>query len=322
MTKHRRSGLPWLVAGLVTALLTVYSGPAVAADPVNTQDRAAVVASYQTQLQPLLGIPTGWDGSLQECRAGEPSAQSQDAVLSAVNYMRSLAALPEVTLNPDLSRKSQQAALIMAANDIISHDLARSLRCWTEAGYAGAKNGNLALGFGYGPGSLASTTGPRAVVNYMDDPGQGNGLVGHRRWLLYQSLAEIGNGDTDTSNSIYVLGDRRRNPARIWVPWPTSGYFPRELEPGGRWSISHPRADFRRAKVTVTTPQGKIEVRAYPVAAGFGDNTLSWDMDLPPAYASDPSADYPVTVKVTGIRMGGKKVTKEWTTTLIKAASD
>lgn len=320
-----RSGIrraPWLATGLVMALLWLQAVPANADEQINTGDRASVISSYQTRLEPLLGVPTGWNGNLKECRAGEPSAESQQAVLSAVNYVRALGGLPAVDLNAELSKKSQQAALIMAANEIITHDLPRRVQCWSQAGYDGARNGNLALGSGFAAGALATTTGPRAVLNYMVDPGSSNDLVGHRRWILYQSLAEIGNGDTDTSNSMYVTGSRLRNPARTWVPWPTAGFFPRELEPEGRWSLSHPKADFRRARVTVSTPQGPLRVRVAPVRSGFGDNTISWDMELPAGYAADPAADYPITVKVTGIRLGGKKIAKEWTTTLVKASAN
>lgn len=308
-------------AGIVISLMLV-AQPALADQPIDNADRASVVASYQQWLEPLLAVPTGWNGDLAQCRAGEPSAESQAAVLSAVNYMRALADLPAVSLSPQLSAKSQEAALIMAANDIITHDLPRSARCWSQAGYDGAKNGNLALGWGYAPGALAGTTGARAVVSYMEDAGAGNQIVGHRRWLMFQRLDRIGNGDTDTSNSIYTLTTPRRQGSSTWVPWPTAGYFPRELEPSGRWSLTYPKADFRRARVTVTTPQGKVRVKIAPIRNGYGDNTIVWDMDLPPAYADDPSADYPVTVTVSGIRMGSKRVTKEWTTTLVKAAAD
>jgi len=307
-----------LTASLTIALLA----PVAHADQrIDNADRASVISSYQQWLQPLLAVPTEWNGDLSACRAGQPSEQSQAAVLSAVNYMRALADLPPVRMSSELSGKSQEAALIMAANRDLSHQPPSSWLCWSKEGYDGANNGNLALGWGYGPGQLARTTGARAVVSYMEDPGPGNELVGHRRWLLFQALAEIGNGDTDTSNSIYTLGKSRRKAARSWVAWPTAGFFPAELEPAGRWSLTYPGADFSRAKVTVTTPEGEVPVDLAPVRNGYGDNTLSWDMRLPDAYLADPSADYPVTVKVTGIRLGRKKVTKEWTTTLVKAAA-
>ena len=307
--------------GVVVASLLAGQGVAAAEQTIDNQDRGSVISAYQSWLAPLLLVPTGWDGDLNECRAGKPSTQNQQAVRSAVNYMRAMAGLAPVSLNEELSGRSQQAALIMAANDIITHDLPKSARCWTEAGYLGAKNGNLALGYGYGPGQLATVTGARAVVSYMKDPGPGNGPVGHRRWLLFQKLTEIGNGDTDISNSIYIIGTKKRESAAQWVAWPTAGYFPRELEPDGRWSLTYPKADFRKAKVTVVTPQGEVAVDKSRLRNGYGDNSVSWDMQLPVEYSADPNADYPVTVVVSGIRVGGRTVTREWTTTLVKAGT-
>jgi len=309
------------VAGVFICALLATPAASAAEDSINTQDRAAVVEAYQGWLAPLLQIPTGWSGSLEECRAGSPTPENQQAVLSAVNYMRAMSGLKPVRMSEKLSKRSQDAALIMAANDIITHDLPQSARCWTKDGYLGAKNGNLALGYGWPPGSLATVTGARAVVSYMDDAGPGNGPVGHRRWLLLQTLAEIGSGDTDISNSIYVIGSDQQQSKPIWVPWPTAGYFPRELEPAGRWSLTYPKADFRKAKVMVLTPQGSIPVDQVRIRNGYGDNTISWDMQLPPEYTADDVSDYPVLVQVSDIRVGGKKVTKEWTTTLIKATS-
>jgi len=306
----------------VTLMVSAVMAPTASADDrIDGSDRASVVSAYQGWLEPLLAVPTGWNGDLGQCRAGEPSAQSQDAVLSAVNFMRAMGNLPAVTMNPQLSAKSQEAALIMAAGEIITHQVPRGATCWSKAGADGAENGNLALGIGYPAGALASTTGPRAVLSYMEDAGANNDLVGHRRWLMYQSLAEIGNGDTNSSNSIYVMGDRRRGISPTWVAWPTPGYFPRELEPSGRWSLTHPKADFRKAKVQVTTPEGPIPVNVASVRSGYGDNTISWDMNLPAGFSADPGADYPVTVQVSGIRMGKKQVTRTWTTTLVAAAA-
>lgn len=288
---------------------------------INTSDRASVITAYQTWLEPLLAVPTGWNGSIEGCQPGQPSQQNQDAVLSSINYMRAMAGLPAVSLNASMSAKSQAAALIMAANGFLSHTPPQSATCWTKDGYDGASHGNLALGWGYSPDQLTKSTGPRAIVGYMEDDGDGNQLVGHRRWLLSQSLVEVGNGDTSTSNSVYVFGGKTRAPVNAWVSWPTAGFFPRELEPMGRWSLSHPKADFSRAQITVTTDSGKVNTLKYKPVKGFGDNTISWDMNLPDAARQAGAPDYPVTVTVSGIRLGGKKVSKTWTTTFVTASA-
>lgn len=322
---------------VVAPLLATTSAVAAPAGDVQirTNDRESVIHSYRQNLEPLLDVPVGWTGSTKECRPGTTTKDSRQATLAAVNYVRSLAGLPSVTLNAGKSDKAQSAALIMAANGYLSHQPTRSASCWSQKGYDGASHGNLFLGWGYGAEDLSDATGPRAVVGYMDDPGDSNVLVGHRRWILYQQQKSIGTGDTDVSNALYVIGNDKRPSANKWVSWPTAGYFPKELEPDGRWSLSYPGADFSRAKVTASTPEGSVKVRQYPVANGYGDNTLSWDMSLPGAYApqdngwsdpfnestgaSGPLDDLPVTVKVSGIRVGGKPVTKTWTTTLVQA---
>lgn len=326
----RRTVTLGLVAGL---LMAVGSGQAVAAarpaaiGTIDTQSRASVVSTYRDWLEPLLSVPVGWTGSIDGCRAGRTSAANQRATLSAVNYMRALAGVPPVRLDPVRSRQSQQAALIMAANGYLTHTPSRDMKCWTKAGYAGASHGNLYLAWSSGgfdanePPSEA--TGARAVVGYLIDDGDNNSLAGHRRWLLYQQLTVIGSGDTSNSNSIYVLPRAYLPPkGSTWVSWPSAGYFPRELEPKGRWSLSYPGADFRRAKVTVMGPEGRIKARRQPVANGYGDNTLVWELRLPAGYSADPAADYAVSVRVTGIRLPSGDVTsRSWRTTFVAASA-
>ena len=312
-----------LLASLVAVSVHLPMGasPALAAD---AGDRAQVIADYQAVLEPLLSIPTGFTGNVAACDPGTISEQNAQATLAAVNYARGLARLSPVVLNQARSADAQASALIMAANEMLSHDPAKDARCWTKAGYDGASHGNLALGWSSGGGSVLQSTGPRAVLGYLADPGESNALAGHRRWLLWQGLTEIGTGDTDVSNTIVVIPEPFvSHRGKAWVSWPTAGAFPRELEPEGRWSLSYPGADFSRARVTMWDPSGRtIPVRKNPVANGFADNTLTWEASLPDGYRSAPDADYPVKVAVSGVRLpGGKAVSKRWTTTLVRASS-
>lgn len=71
--------------------------------------------------------------------------------------------------------QEQAAALIMAANSTPSHTRPNTLLCGTQAGYDGASTSNLALGTGL----------TDAIPLYMSDPGAGNQVVGHRRWVLH-----------------------------------------------------------------------------------------------------------------------------------------
>jgi hypothetical protein len=200
----------------------------------------------------------------------------------------------------------------MAANGWLNHHPPSTAACWTAEGYDGASHGNLS----------PARTGPRAVASYMTDPGANNGSAGHRRWLLYQQLWAIGSGDVAQNNSIYVLGPRLITGTTQWAPWPSAGFFPRELEPDGRWSLSYPGADFTRAAITVTTPDGPVNTVPPVVDDGAGDNTIVWDMALPHWLGNgnwDITTDYPVTVTVSGIVIDGKVVDHTYTTTLVRA---
>lgn len=304
----------------VAAVLPVASSPARASE---ASDRARTIAEYQSVLEPLLAIPTGFTGNVAACDPGTISEQNAQATLTAVNYMRSLAGLSPVVLNPARNADAQASALIMAANGSLSHEPARDARCWSKAGYEGASHGNLSLGWSDSGGAVWQSTGPRAVLGYLADPGESNAIAGHRRWLLWQGLTEIGTGDTDVSNTIVVIPEPFvSHRGKAWVSWPPAGAFPRELEPDGRWSLSYPGADFSRARVTMKSPNGRpIAVRVNPIADGYADNTLTWEASLPPGYRAAPNADYAVSVTVAGVRLpGGKAVSKRWTTTLVRAS--
>jgi uncharacterized protein YkwD len=306
---------------LLAAVSGATAGPAVAAEP---GDRAQVIDRYRSVLEPLLRIPTGFSGNVAACDPGTISQANADATLAAVNYVRGLAQLPPVVLNPSRSAEAQASALIMAANDSLTHAPSKDARCWTKAGYDGASHGNLSLGWSDPPTAVLQSTGPRAVLGYMEDPGASNDFAGHRRWLLWQGLTEIGTGDTDVSNTIVVIPEKfAGHRGKAWVPWPSAGAFPRELEPSGRWSLSYPNADFRRARIKMTGPDGtSINTRVNPIRSGYADNTIVWEAALPSAYRSAADVDYPVTVTVSGVRLpGGKMVKRTWTTTLVRATS-
>ena len=312
-------------AGIILALAAMVLGstPANAApgDPIDRNDRASVVAGYQGWLVPQLSVPVGWTGSTADCNPGTSSEESQAATLSAVNYMRAMAGLAPVSRRADLVPAAQAAALVMAANEDLSHNPPKSWRCWTPEAAKAASHSNIGLTIGGDPAALTNATGARVVVLYMEDDGDVNASAGHRRWLLYQRLAVIASGDTNTSNALYVVtGTRAPRTKGAWVSWPTPGFFPRELEPKGRWSLSYPGADFSRARVEMSGPNGPLSVRRNPLDNGAGDNSLVWQVDLASALG-DPAVDVPLTVSVRGIRVRGKTIPPVgWTTTLITAS--
>ena len=279
--------------GLVTVMVTLVVGLILQAAPadagtsggnrvtapwsgaIDTRSVAAVNAAYWSQYANQQAVPTDWfGGSLTGCQAGASSDASNQATLTAMNYVRSLAGLAPVTLNGSLNASAQAAALMMSANGALSHDPSSNWRCYTPAGAAAAGRSNLAL-------SYPSITSGQIIDLYMDDPGSTNTAVGHRRWVLNPFTTQVGTGSTSTANALMVIGPRsssRPNPR--WVGWPTAGYFPNAIEPNGRWSLSAGRSgvSFARAKVRVYHNGARVSVHKYPVENGYAQPTLVWQM--------------------------------------------
>lgn len=310
-TKKLGTGL-----GLVTLVVTLVAGLVLQAAPadagstggsrvttrwsgaIDTRSVAAVNAAYWSQYANQQSVPTGWlGGSLTGCLPGLSSAASNEATLTAMNYVRSLAGLAPVTLNASLNASAQAAALMMSANGALSHSPSSGWKCYTPAGAAAAGRSNLAL-------SYPSIRSGQIIDLYMDDPGSTNTAVGHRRWVLNPFTTQVGTGSTDTANALTVIGptsSSRPNPR--WVGWPTAGYFPNAIEPDGRWSLSSGRRNvsFAHARVRVYYGGTQLAVHKYPVENGYAQPTLVWQM--PAGFSTTGS----YRVVVTHIKKKGSK---------------
>jgi hypothetical protein len=263
---------------------------------IDTSKRAAVDRAYRSRMAANLATPIRWSGNNKVCTAGRPSGKAQMATLESLNFVRAMAGLAPITFKQRLSARAQKAALIMSANQSLSHDPPRSWRCWTRTGADAAGHSNLAIAW-------PRITAGGLVRQYMDDMGAGNTSCGHRRWILYPPAAGMGSGTTSTANALWVFGPTRESrPNPSWVSWPTAGWFPEPLEPHGRWSLSagNDSTDFSHATVTVDEMGGaRLDLDIAPVVQGYGKNTLVWDVS-----GLDPSGSYDVTVR--GIRQSGR----------------
>ncbi len=264
---------------------------------LDTSDRAVVNAAYWDDYAPGLDQETGWTGSNSRCQAGTTSAASRGSTLSALNYARSLAGLAPVTFSATLNQRAQQTALIMSANEALSHEPPSSWRCWSSTGAANAGRSNIAIAW-------PSITSSGLVSLYLEDYGTSNRAVGHRRWLLNPFATQMGSGSTDTANAITVMGptsSSRPNPT--WVAWPSAGWFPNSLEPSGRWSLSsgNRSVDFGRASVRVYRDGSLVRTVRHPVAGGYGQPTLAWQMP------DGTGRSGTFRVVVSGIRLRGSE---------------
>lgn len=274
---------------------------------VDTNNQAAVNAAYWSQYAPKLALPIGWlGGSILGCLPGLASLFSTNATLTSLNYVRSLAGLAPVVFSPALNAGAQQAALMMDANNQLSHNPSSNWRCWTQSGATAASRSDLALAW-------PTINSGQIIDLYMTDGGSSNIAAGHRRWLLNPFSTVMGSGSTSTANALTVIGPTsayRPNPR--YVSWPTAGWFPNPMEPQGRWSLSSGlnSVSFARARVAVYDGAHRLAVHKYPVENGYAQPTLVWQM---PAGISQT---HPYRVVVTGIRQAHHRRALSYTYTV------
>jgi uncharacterized protein YkwD len=268
--------------------------------PVNPQNRFDSLSFFQQEYL-MASYPTpDWNGSQGACNPGTTSPEFRAAILRRINYFRAMAGIPNDVVFSDASNlKAQAAALIMSANQSLSHGPTQTWACYSDLGRNGAASANLYLG----------RYGWDAIDGYMKDPGEGNYPAGHRRWILYPQTKEMGTGDIPTGNgypsaqALVVfdshLWDPRPATREEFVAWPPPGYVPYQVV-FGRWSFAYPGANFSGASVHMTAAGQNLTVNQSPVVNGFGENTLVWIPEghsygeIWPKPASD--ASYSVTI--------------------------
>jgi len=283
-----------------------------------TRDQAA--ALYNDAYLPGAATPLAWTGSIAGCSPGITDTAHQQAVVNRINYFRALAGLPAVQLLAGMPMtQAQAAALMMSANNSLSHEPPASWLCFSSSGATGAASSNIALG----------VQGVEAIDIYMDDFGVGNAFVGHRRWILFPPRASMATGDIAggnapprPANALYVFGPQNPRPATPnGVGWPPAGFIPYQSLPSrsNRWSFSFPGASFVNATIEMTGPAGAIPVTLEALATGFGDNTIVF---LPSAFSyARPAADTTYTIKVSGMTGAGVPSSVQYTVTVIDPAT-
>ena len=280
------------------ASVPVSGGDFNAAFTFSAAARADALTDYQVN---YLGssIPTlVWTGNSAVCDPGDTPDSVKQKELQRLNYYRRISGLPPATLNVDYSVKAQQAALMMKDNNALSHNPPITWKCVTPDGQLAAANSNLTLG----------TNGPAAIDLYISDPGVTT--LGHRRWALFPSLSEIGAGDTDFSNALWVIGGFGPRPSVGFSAYPGNGYIPAPLV-YPVWSFSVSAANFASATVSVSDTSG----HTYPVSLqltdnGYGDNTLAWGFEQD---FSSLKNDLELTVTVSGVEVAGAKHSYSYT---------
>ncbi|HEY1047178.1 MAG TPA: CAP domain-containing protein [Bacteroidia bacterium] len=239
----------------------------------------------------------------KKCDPGQLSNESLTYILERLKYYRRLAGVNDsCKFDINLNKKAQSAALMMEANQKLSHAPGRQWKCYNKDGEIAASKSNLSLGYG----SVDALTGQ------ITDDGAGNQACGHRRWILNPLNRVFGLGSTDDAMCLYVIDtdlNQRTSKDTHPVMWPSADYFPLKLAPN-RWSFSLSDADFTKANVTVMKGKANVPLKKESVFIGYAMNTLVWQMNG----NQDAGQTYDVKINnVIVVNDRGKRVQKTFT---------
>ncbi len=180
-------------------------------DSWDRDDPVHVCTRWQTDR--LADDEGSWTGAVDSCDAGD-NVLGRENALRRINLMRWLARLPDdVGTDRDRDDAAQQCALMMHAQGALSHDPGGSWACSSPDGASAAA-----------ASVLASAPAVLGIDLFMVDDGNADTL-GHRRWLLSNSLGRAGIGATSAYSCVWVVDDRGTG-SNTWTAWPAPGPFP------------------------------------------------------------------------------------------------
>ena len=204
---------------------------------VNSPTREQIVSMWRK-----LGLDRPVQGSYEQMpslavpyAAGKLPHTVQAEALNAVNFMRYIAGIDyNVNLNDDYIQYSQDAALVMAVNNEMTHfptkpaDMDEAIY---KSGSKGAANGNLAIGF--------STMQDVVISGWMaDSDGDNPTHVGHRRWVLNPKMSQTGFGRVDKYSAMYSIDNKNSSATYDGVAWPAQNMPIEYFNSDYSWSIS------------------------------------------------------------------------------------
>jgi uncharacterized protein YkwD len=232
-----------------------------------------------------------WSGNVSSCDPGDVTANGRANALKMVNLYRWLADLPTATTDAGRDANAQACALMMHANGSLSHSPPTNWDCYTSAGDSAA-----------GASNIATAPGVSAVDMYMVDSGNPS-TMGHRRWILSNSLGAIGLGTTSSYSCMTVISTGG-NANAAWTAYPPPGVFPHgAVQPSWSsidntgWTLQSDSISLSGAQVSITSGGQDRPVTVSQLLSGYGStHAISF---IPNGWTTQPDTTY--TVSVTGI---------------------
>ena len=187
--------------------------------------------------------PYAEEPDLERFSPGALTQAAQADALGCLNFLRAMAGLSPVTLNPLYTLRAQSGALLLAVSDALTHtpDQPEGMSdALYASAYAGTSQGNIAKFNWMRPEILID-----GVTYFARDDGDANlSTMGHRRWLLNPRMAETGFGLANASSgmsyvTMYAVDDANASAQWDCVAWPAASVFPVEMmRQELAWSLS------------------------------------------------------------------------------------
>lgn len=132
---------------------------------------------------------------LNNCYAGKLSAKFRNEFLTEINTVRALHGLPSITYDYAHEDEMMQTALILAANNILTHYPESNTNCYSDIGAVGAKTSSLEMG---GRQNKYDYSPAESITNMVHDKlNLFAGDVGHRLWMLNPFLEKSAYGSVN-----------------------------------------------------------------------------------------------------------------------------
>ncbi|MDR1798781.1 MAG: FG-GAP-like repeat-containing protein, partial [Bifidobacteriaceae bacterium] len=266
-----------------------------AAITIDTSNKDAVERAYRQYYLGSMEYAIGWTGNAANCVAGTTSAAGQAALFDTINFFRAMAGLPSVTEDKTESARALKAALMLEANNTLTHYRSSLPKCNTP-------DGVMIFPPGY-YGEIAAYSGRRLAAawpeQYIWDGGASNRALGHRWQLLSGALTVVASGSTDYYNVMHTKFGGSVS-LQYWS-WPGKGYYPYPLYQvtGTDWTFYPGSGLTSVASATVSVV--KIDSAGVTTAVAVSDirtvdGGLGWVM---PNNLAKPAAGKVDTYRVT-----------------------
>jgi uncharacterized protein YkwD len=132
---------------------------------------------------------------INNCYAGKLSTSFRNEFLNEINTIRTLHGLPIIQYDYAHEDEMMQTALILAANNILTHYPDSNTTCYSDIGAVGAKTSSLVMGVRWNMYDYSPT---ESIIGWLNDKfNVVTNSVGHRRWILDPFLQKSAYGSVN-----------------------------------------------------------------------------------------------------------------------------